>query len=79
MLDNFDDDPLKWFQYWNDLPAGTEKTKGLGFLGIEEFQARAANGTLPQVSYIVGATGKTIILKKNKKKRRYIDEQPYPQ
>jgi phospholipase C len=56
-LDNFDDDPLKWFQYWNDLPDGPEKAKGLGFLGIKEFQERAANGTLPQVSYIVGAQG----------------------
>ncbi|KAG2176066.1 hypothetical protein INT44_000545 [Umbelopsis vinacea] len=53
---NFDDDPLKWFQYWSALPDGAEKQKGLGFLGIAEFQARAANGTLPQVSYIVGAT-----------------------
>ncbi|KAH8549452.1 phosphoesterase family-domain-containing protein [Umbelopsis sp. PMI_123] len=53
--DNFDDDPLKWFQYWSDLPDGPEKSKGLGFLGIKEFQECAANGTLPQVSYIVGA------------------------
>ncbi|GAB5592765.1 hypothetical protein Unana1_07665 [Umbelopsis nana] len=54
--DNFDDDPLAWFKYWNDLSDGAEKSKGLGFLGIKEFQDRAANGTLPQVSYIVGAT-----------------------
>ncbi|CAO3672068.1 unnamed protein product [Umbelopsis ramanniana] len=54
--DNFDDNSLAWFSYWQNLPAGTEKNKGLGFLGLQDFYDNAGNGTLPQVSIIVGPT-----------------------
>ncbi|CEG80117.1 hypothetical protein RMATCC62417_14498 [Rhizopus microsporus] len=52
--DNFDDNPLAWFKYWQDLPNGPEKQKGLGFLGLQAFYDAAAKGTLPQFSIIVG-------------------------
>jgi phospholipase C len=52
--DNFDDDALAWFKYWRNLPDGAEKTKGLGFLGLQSFYDAAAKGTLPQFSIIVG-------------------------
>lgn len=54
--DNFDDNPLAWFKYWKNLPDGTEKTKGVGFLGLQAFYDAAANGTLPEFSIIVGPT-----------------------
>ncbi|ORX57960.1 phosphoesterase-domain-containing protein, partial [Hesseltinella vesiculosa] len=54
--DNFDDNPLAWFSYWRNLPDGPEKQKGLGFLGLQTFYDQAANGTLPEVSIIVGPT-----------------------
>jgi phospholipase C len=54
--DNFDDNALAWFNYWQKLPAGVEKQKGLGFLGLQDFYDQAGNGTLPQVSIIVGPT-----------------------
>jgi phospholipase C len=54
--DNFDDNALAWFKYWQDLPAGEEKNKGLGFLGLQTFYEQAANGTLPAFSIIVGPT-----------------------
>ncbi|KAG2176876.1 hypothetical protein INT43_007530 [Umbelopsis isabellina] len=54
--DNFDDNALAWFSYWQNLPSGAEKNKGLGVLGLQAFYDRAANGTLPQVSIIVGDT-----------------------
>jgi phospholipase C len=54
--DNFDDNALAWFQHWQNLPAGTEKNKGLGFLGLQAFHDAAGNGTLPQFSIIVGPT-----------------------
>lgn len=54
--DNFDDNPLAWFQYWQNLPSGTEKNKGLGYLGLQGFYDAAGNGTLPQFSIIVGPT-----------------------
>jgi phospholipase C len=52
--DNFDDNPLAWFKHWQNLPTGAEKTKGVGYLGLDTFYAQAANGTLPQISYIIG-------------------------
>ncbi|RCI06344.1 hypothetical protein CU098_013711, partial [Rhizopus stolonifer] len=52
--DNFDDNALAWFKYWRDLPDGPEKTKGLGFLGLDAFYKAAKEGTLPQFSIIVG-------------------------
>ncbi|KAG1344644.1 hypothetical protein G6F62_004414 [Rhizopus arrhizus] len=52
--DNFDDNALAWFKYWQDLPDGPERSKGLGFLGLNAFYEAAAKGTLPQFSIIVG-------------------------
>jgi phospholipase C len=52
--DNFDDNALAWFKYWQNLPAGAEKNKGLGFLGLQTFYDQAKNGTLPAFSIIVG-------------------------
>ncbi|GAN01040.1 non-hemolytic phospholipase C precursor [Mucor ambiguus] len=54
--DNFDDNPLAWFKYWQKLPAGAEKNKGVGFLGLQAFYDAAAAGTLPAFSIIVGPT-----------------------
>ncbi|CAO3620870.1 unnamed protein product [Mucor hiemalis] len=54
--DNFDDNPLAWFKYWQQLPAGAEKNKGVGFLGLQAFYDAAAKGTLPAFSIIVGPT-----------------------
>ncbi|OZJ02298.1 hypothetical protein BZG36_05071 [Bifiguratus adelaidae] len=54
--DNFDDNALAWFKHWQSLPNGTEKQKGLGFLGLQDFYDHAGNGTLPTISYIVGPT-----------------------
>lgn len=52
--DNFDDNPLAWFKYWQKLPAGAEKNKGVGFLGLQAFYDAAAKGTLPAFSIIIG-------------------------
>ncbi|CAO3624462.1 unnamed protein product [Cunninghamella blakesleeana] len=54
--DNFDDNPLAWFKYWRNIADGPEKQKGLGVLGLDTFYTQARNGTLPQVSIIVGPT-----------------------
>ncbi|KAF7728742.1 hypothetical protein EC973_005580 [Apophysomyces ossiformis] len=54
--DNFDDNALAWFAYWRDLKNGPEKQKGVGFVGLQDFYDRAAKGTLPQFSIIVGPT-----------------------
>lgn len=54
--DNFDDNALAWFSYWQNLPSGAEKNKGMGVLGLQAFYNAAANGTLPQVSIIIGDT-----------------------
>ncbi|GJJ06186.1 hypothetical protein Clacol_000375 [Clathrus columnatus] len=54
-LDNFDDNPLAWFEQFQNAPANsTLAQKGLAFLGLQAFYDAAASGTLPEVSYIVG-------------------------
>ncbi|KKK21924.1 hypothetical protein P175DRAFT_0127130 [Aspergillus ochraceoroseus IBT 24754] len=53
--DNFDDNPLAWFeQYQNASSDSPLAKKGLAYLGLEGFYEAAANGTLPEVSFIVG-------------------------
>lgn len=53
--DNFDDNPLAWFKQFQDAPSSsTLAQKGLAFLGLEAFYEAAANGTLPEISFIVG-------------------------
>lgn len=54
--DNFDDNPLAWFEQFQQAPTDSPLAKkGLSFIGIDSFLAAAANGTLPAVSYIIGA------------------------
>ncbi|EAS35164.3 phospholipase C [Coccidioides immitis RS] len=53
--DNFDDNPLAWFeQYQNARPGTPLADKGMAFLGLDKFYKDAAKGTLPQISFIVG-------------------------
>ncbi|KAJ6160509.1 phosphoesterase family-domain-containing protein [Penicillium chermesinum] len=52
---NFDDNPLAWFQQFQKAGKGSPLAdKGMAFNGLESFYAAAANGTLPEVSFIVG-------------------------
>ncbi|KAF2482894.1 putative non-hemolytic phospholipase C precursor [Neohortaea acidophila] len=53
--DNFDDNPLAWFQQFQQAPNGSALNKqGMSYIGLESFYKDAAAGTLPQVSYIIG-------------------------
>ncbi|KAA8651475.1 nonhemolytic phospholipases C family protein [Aspergillus tanneri] len=53
--DNFDDNPLAWFeQYQNASSSSPLAKKGMAYLGIDAFYEAAKNGTLPEVSFIVG-------------------------
>ncbi|KAJ9307133.1 hypothetical protein DTO217A2_3371 [Paecilomyces variotii] len=53
--DNFDDNPLAWFsQYQTALPDTPLAKKGMSYVGLSSFYEAAANGTLPEVSFIVG-------------------------
>lgn len=55
--DNFDDNPLAWFKQYQTAPNGTALSdRGMAFLGLDDFYARAKNGTLPEISYIIGPT-----------------------
>jgi phospholipase C len=55
--DNFDDNPLAWFdQYQTALPGTPLSDRGMAFKGLDAFYAAAKAGTLPAVSYIVGPT-----------------------
>ncbi len=53
--DNFDDNPLAWFAQFQDA-VNTSHLSQRGFQGLplHVFYEQAANGTLPEVSYIVG-------------------------
>ncbi|WEW57590.1 phospholipase C [Emydomyces testavorans] len=53
--DNFDDNPLAWFQqYQNARPGSPLADKGMSFPGLQKFYQDAADGKLPQISFIVG-------------------------
>ncbi|KAI9042194.1 nonhemolytic phospholipases C family protein [Aspergillus affinis] len=53
--DNFDDNPLAWFEQFQNASATSPLAKkGLATLGLEAFYGAAANGTLPEVSFIIG-------------------------
>lgn len=53
--DNFDDNPLAWFKQFQDLAKGSELWhRAVEGQSLDSFYARAANGTLPELSYIVG-------------------------
>ncbi|KAJ5259435.1 phosphoesterase family-domain-containing protein [Penicillium angulare] len=54
---NFDDNPLAWFkQYQQASSSSPLGQKGMSYVGLEAFYEAAANGTLPEVSFIVGPT-----------------------
>jgi phospholipase C len=53
--DNFEDNSLPYFQQYQDAPESSPLTqRGNSYLGLEQFYADAAAGTLPLISYIVG-------------------------
>ncbi|RSL74536.1 hypothetical protein CEP53_000122 [Fusarium sp. AF-6] len=53
--DNFDDNPYAWFEQFQDANKGSPlNAKGMKGSSLDTFYAQAANGTLPEVSYIVG-------------------------
>ncbi|KAJ5759501.1 hypothetical protein N7520_006657 [Penicillium odoratum] len=53
--DNFDDNPLAWFeQFQNASSTSPLAKKGLSYVGLDSFYEAAANGTLPEISFIVG-------------------------
>lgn len=55
--DNFDDNPLAWFAQYQQAKNGTIlQERGMAYLGLQDFYDRAANGTLPMISYIIGPT-----------------------
>jgi phospholipase C len=52
---NFDDNPLAWFEQYQKASASSSLAqKGIAYLGLEAFYEAAANGTLPEISFIVG-------------------------
>ena len=55
--DNFDDNPLAWFAQYQNAKNGTALSdRGMSFLGLDDFYSHAQNGTLPEISYIIGPT-----------------------
>ncbi|EFA79369.1 hypothetical protein PPL_07787 [Heterostelium album PN500] len=55
--DNFDDNALAWFKQYQDAGKGTPlRNQGISYLGLDTFYEQALNGTLPQVSFVVGPT-----------------------
>jgi phospholipase C len=52
--DNFGDNSLAYFKYWQNIKKGPERQKGMGVLGLKTFYQQALDGTLPQFSIIVG-------------------------
>ncbi|KAK4962901.1 hypothetical protein LTR10_000528 [Elasticomyces elasticus] len=53
--DNFDDNPLAWFEQYQTAANGSAlQKKGMSYIGLEKFYEDAASGTLPQVSIIIG-------------------------
>lgn len=55
-LDNFEDNPLAYFeQYLYAANGSALKERGDSYLGLQAFYKAAAEGTLPAVSWIIGA------------------------
>ena len=53
--DNFDDNPLAWFGQFQDAAESSDLYKqGIVGQSLDDFYARAKNGTLPAISYIIG-------------------------
>ncbi|TQV93598.1 non-hemolytic phospholipase C precursor [Cordyceps javanica] len=54
-FDNFEDNMLAYFKQYQDTPqGGALRDKGISFPGLDAFYDACANGTLPQVSWIIG-------------------------
>ncbi|KAK9482755.1 phosphoesterase family-domain-containing protein [Lipomyces starkeyi] len=54
--DSTNDDPMYYFEnYLNSPPDGPLAVKGLSYEGFPLFLDQAANGTLPEVSWIIGS------------------------
>lgn len=54
-MDNFQDNALAYFKQYQKADKNSPLTKqGNTYLGLDKFYEDAANGTLPQISYIVG-------------------------
>ena len=54
-FDNFEDNMLAYFVQYQNAPNGTAlRDKGNSYPGLNTFYERAKNGTLPQVSWIIG-------------------------
>lgn len=54
-FDNFEDNMLAYFKQYQDSPEGEIlRDNGISFPGLQAFYDACANGTLPQVSWIVG-------------------------
>ncbi|KAA8915961.1 hypothetical protein TRICI_001878 [Trichomonascus ciferrii] len=52
---NFDDNPLAWFEQFQKAKNGSSlQVKGNSFPGLQSFYDKAASGSLPAISYIVG-------------------------
>lgn len=52
--DNFDDNPFAWFRQFQEAERGGRlHRRGVRGLPLDAFYAQAANGTLPEVSYVV--------------------------
>ncbi|PLB33161.1 nonhemolytic phospholipases C family protein [Aspergillus candidus] len=55
MNDNFDDNPLAWFKQYQDASDDSPLTKkGMSTVTFDEFYAAAGNGTLPEISFLIG-------------------------
>lgn len=52
---NYDDNPLAWFEQFQTASKNSPLAKkGMSFIGLNSFYEAAANGTLPEISFIVG-------------------------
>ncbi|KAJ6440221.1 non-hemolytic phospholipase C precursor [Purpureocillium lavendulum] len=59
-FDNFEDNMLAYFKQYQDAPEGNVlRDNGISFPGLQAFYDACANGTLPQVSWIVGPAEQT--------------------
>lgn len=55
--DNFDDNPLAWFDQFQQAPNSSALAQnGMAFVGLDRFYSDAEQGTLPQISIIIGPT-----------------------
>jgi phospholipase C len=53
--DNFDDNPLAWFEQFQEAANGSELyERGFAGLSLDTFYKQAGNGSLPAISYIIG-------------------------